>query len=339
MVDFVITTADAFAYVSGPGSVLEFTGVSVTKEEIGSPTLLANSVVGSLSAQDEDEAIEIFESLLEFLPDNHLCDIPIIQTDDEKERETKIARETVPENAQAGYDMHDVLNDVFDLDSVLEIRPTYAPNMLTCFALLNGRSVGIIANQPIARAGTIDIEASRKAARFVSICDAYNIPIVTFVDTPGFEPGKDLEWRGMIRHGAELVYAYAQASVPRLCLIIRKSYGGAYIVMDSKNLGNDWCGAWPTSEIAVMGASGAVAILNRKEIAACDNEQEQATCREGLIKEYETKFSNPNQAGELGYVDAIIEPLATRSILIQVLESLISKKEEPNMRKHGNSPL
>ena len=339
LVDFVMTTADAFAYVSGPGSVLEFTGVSVTKEEIGSPTLLANSGVGSLSAQDEDEAIEIFESLLEFLPDNHLCDIPIIQTDDEKERETKIARETVPENAQAGYDMHDVLNDVFDLDSVLEIRPTYAPNMLTCFALLNGRSVGIIANQPIARAGTIDIEASRKAARFVSICDAYNIPIVTFVDTPGFEPGKDLEWRGMIRHGAELVYAYAQASVPRLCLIIRKSYGGAYIVMDSKNLGNDWCGAWPTSEIAVMGASGAVAILNRKEIAACDNEQEQATCREGLIKEYETKFSNPNQAGELGYVDAIIEPLATRSILIQVLESLISKKEEPNMRKHGNSPL
>lgn len=339
LVDFVITTEDAFAYVSGPGSVLEFTGVSVTKEDIGSPTLLAHSGVASLAAKDEDEAFEVFESLIEFLPDNHLCDIPVSYTDDEIGRETKLAREAVPENAQAGYDMREVIGDICDEDSVLEIRPNYAPNMLTCFALLNGRAIGIIANQPISRAGTIDIEASRKAARFVSICDAYNIPILTLVDTPGFEPGKDLEWRGMIRHGAELVYAYAVASVPRLCLIIRKSYGGAYIVMDSKNLGNDWCGAWPTSEIAVMGASGAVAILNRKEIAACENEDELIATRDKLIKEYEEKFSNPNQAGELGYVDAIIDPLATRSILINVLDSLVSKKEEPHLRKHGNSPL
>lgn len=339
LVDFVISTKDAFAYVSGPGSVSEFTGVTVTKEDLGSAQLLATSGVASLAAEDEAEALEVYESLLEFLPDNHLCDVPLAFCDDDPERESTGARAAVPDSVSAGYDMREVLADVFDEDSVLEIRPAYAPNMLTCFATLNGRSVGIIANQPIARAGTIDIEASRKAARFVSICDAYNIPLITFVDTPGFEPGKDLEWRGMIRHGAELVYAYAAASVPRLCLIVRKSYGGAYIVMDSKNLGNDWCGAWPTSEIAVMGASGAVAILNRKEIAAVDTDEEKAVVRDRLIKEYEEKFSNPNQAGELGYVDAIIEPLATRAILVRVLESLISKKEEPQMRKHGNSPL
>lgn len=339
LVDQVIMTKEAFAYVSGPDSVREFTGIEVSREELGSTELHETSGVASFITETLDDAMEIYSALIDYLPNNHIEDAPIYDSDDEDKRECNLAASTVPDSANAAYDVRDVLRDILDEDSLLEVRPSYAPNIITAFARLNGRSVGLIANQPIARAGTIDIEASRKAARFVSFCDAFNIPILTFVDTPGFEPGKDLEWRGMIRHGAELVYAYAQASVPRLCLILRKSYGGAYIVMDSKNLGNDWCGAWPNAEIAVMGASGAVQILNRKQLAAVEGEEEKAALSKQLVSEYEDKFSNPNQAASLGYVDAIIEPKATRAIISTVLDSLITKKESPENRKHGNSPL
>lgn len=339
LVDHVIMTKEAFAYVSGPDSVREFTGVEVSRSELGSTDLHATSGVASLIVEDLDEAMENFSYLIEYLPNNHIENSTIFSCDDDITRSCDIAANTVPDSPNASYDVREVIDDIVDAESLFEIRPQYAPNMVTSFARINGISIGIIANQPNARAGTIDIEASRKAARFVAFCDAFNIALVTFVDTPGFEPGKDLEWRGMIRHGAELVYAYAQASVPRICIILRKSYGGAYIVMDSKNLGNDWCAAWPNAEIAVMGASGAVAILNRKQIGAVEDETSRDELRQKLIKEYETQFSNPKQAAGLGYVDAIIDPASTRGFIATVLMSLSTKRENTSRRKHGNSPL
>ncbi|HQZ14299.1 MAG TPA: carboxyl transferase domain-containing protein [Acidimicrobiia bacterium] len=339
LVDHVIMTKDAFAYVSGPDSVKEFTGIDVSRAELGSTELHSTSGVASLIVEDLEAAMESFSILLEYLPSNHVENPARFSCDDDITRSCDNAAQSVPDSPNASYDVREVIEDIVDKESLFEIRPQYAPNMVTSFARIDGISIGIIANQPNARAGTIDIEASRKAARFVAFCDAFNIAIVTFVDTPGFEPGKDLEWRGMIRHGAELVYAYAQASVPRICIILRKSYGGAYIVMDSKNLGNDWCAAWPNAEIAVMGASGAVAILNRKQLGVVEDEAKRDELRKQLIAEYETQFSNPNQAAGLGYVDAIIDPASTRALIATVLGSLSTKRETPSMRKHGNSPL
>ena len=228
---------------------------------------------------------------------------------------------------------------MLDAASFLEVRAEHAPNLVTGLGRLDGRSVGIIANQPQARSGTIDIEASEKAARFVQWCDCFNLPIITFVDTPGFEPGKDLEWRGMIRHGAELVYAYAAATVPRLCVVLRKAYGGAYIVMDSKGLGNDWCGAWPTAEIAVMGAPGAVEILHARQLRGITDPDEQANERAALEQEYEQRFANPYVAAERGFVDDVIAAVDTRRILAAALVRHASKQELPQARRHGNSPL
>ena len=215
----------------------------------------------------------------------------------------------------------------------------YAPNIVTALARLDGRPVGIVANQPSQRAGTIDIEASRKAARFVQWCDAFNLPIITFVDTPGFEPGRDLEWRGMIRHGAELVFAYGEASVPRLCVVLRKAYGGAYIVMDSKGLGNDWCAAWPGAEIAVMGATGAVQILHGRRIAGIAEPTDRAAEHAALVEEYEDRFSNPYRAAERGYVDEVIDPRDTRRQLAGALSRLATKRDRQPHRRHANGPL
>jgi propionyl-CoA carboxylase beta chain len=232
-----------------------------------------------------------------------------------------------------------VVDDVLDEHSFLELRAAYAPNMVTGLGRLGGRPVGIVANQPMFRAGTLDIEASRKAARFVQWCDAFNFPILTFVDTPGFEPGRDLEWRGMIRHGAELVHAYAAATVPRLCLLLRKAYGGAYIVMDSKNLGNDWCMAWPTAEVAVMGAAGAVQILYRRDLVAIDDEAARLTEQLVLEAEYGERFANPYIAAERGYVDDVIPASDTRRILGDALLRLSTKRGEQPRRRHSNTPL
>ncbi len=232
-----------------------------------------------------------------------------------------------------------MIDDVLDEHSRFELRANHAPNIVTALGRLEGHTVGIIANQPIQRAGTLDIEASEKAARFVQWCDAFNIPLLTLVDTPGFEPGKDLEWRGMIRHGAELVYAYGNATVPRLCVVLRKAYGGAYIVMDSKGLGNDWCGAWPTAEIAVMGAPGAVQILHGRSLRAIGADDDRRREQLALEQEYETRFSNPYVAAERGYVDDVIAASDTRRILASTLAHLRTKREERPARKHGNSPL
>ena len=338
--DVVVFTADAFAYVTGPDTVRSFTGVSVDHRELGGAWAHdRRSGVASLVAPDEDAALEAVWAILEYLPANHLEDPPREAVDDPVDRSCAVAATTVPARPTASYDVRDVIDDVVDEHSRLELRPNFAPNLVTALARLDGRTIGIVANQPVQRAGTLDIEASEKAARFVTWCDCFNVPILTLVDTPGFEPGKDLEWRGMIRHGAELVYAYGDATVPRLCLVLRKAYGGAYIVMDSKGLGNDWCGAWPTAEIAVMGAPGAVQILFGRTLRAIDDADHRSVEQQALEAEYEARFTNPYVAAERGYVDDVIDPTETRRVLATTLDRLLTKREVRPARKHGNSPL
>jgi acetyl-CoA carboxylase carboxyltransferase component len=338
--DHVIMTADAFAYVSGPDVVVAFTGVPIERDGLGgSGVHERESGVATLVVADEDDAMLTLETLLSYLPSNHLEDPPREETDDPVDRNCERAASAVPARATASYDVRTVVSDVLDEYSFFELRPAYAPNMVTGLGRLDGRPVGIVANQPMFRAGTLDIEASRKAARFVQWCDAFNFPIVTFVDTPGFEPGRDLEWRGMIRHGAELVHAYAEATVPRLCVVLRKAYGGAYIVMDSKNLGNDWCVAWPTAEIAVMGAPGAVQILYRRDLGAIAEPAERAREKLALETEYADRFANPYVAAERGYVDDVIAASDTRRVLADALVRLGTKREHQPSRRHSNTPL
>jgi acetyl-CoA carboxylase carboxyltransferase component len=338
--DHVIVTADSFAFVTGPEVVTAFTGVSITSDRLGGAAVHEReSGVASLVVADEDEAMLALELLLSYLPSNHLQDPPSTDTGDPLDRPCERAAAAVPARATASYDVRTVIDDVCDEHTFLELRPNYAPNMVTGLARLGGRPVGIVANQPMFRAGTLDIEASRKAARFVQWCDAFNFPIITFVDTPGFEPGRDLEWRGMIRHGAELVHAYAEATVPRLCLLLRKAYGGAYIVMDSKNLGNDWCMAWPTAEVAVMGAPGAVQILYRRQLAGIDDDAERLTEQLALEAEYSARFANPYVAAERGYVDDVIAASDTRRVLGDALMRLGTKREQQPSRRHSNTPL
>jgi acetyl-CoA carboxylase carboxyltransferase component len=339
LVDLVVMTTDSFAYVSGPDSVIEFTGVTVDRTTLGGAAMhRAMSGVASLIVATEDEALTAVADLLSYLPSHHLDDPPRSDLDDARDRSCTVAANAVPGVASHAYDVRTVLEDVLDTASFYELRAGYAANMVTGLGHLGGRAVGIVANQPAHRAGTLDIEASRKAARFVEFCDAFNIPIITFVDTPGFEPGRDLEWRGMIRHGAELVHAYCAATVPRICVVLRKAYGGAYIVMDSRGVGNDMCFAWPGAEIAVMGASGAAQILHGRRLAALEP-ADQAVEAKALIDEYEAAFSNPYRAAERGYVDAVIEPTDTRRVLIQTLDTLATKRGFSPPRGHSNGPL
>jgi len=338
--DHVIMTADSFAYVSGPEVVAAFTGVPIDSDRLGGSGIHERgSGVATLVVADEDEGLLALEHLLSYLPSNHLEDPPREDTDDPVDRPCARAAVAVPARATASYDVRTVIGDVLDERSFCELRPAYAPNMVTGLGRLDGRPVGVVANQPMFRAGTLDIEASRKAARFVQWCDAFNVPILTFVDTPGFEPGRDLEWRGMIRHGAELVHAYAAATVPRLCVVLRKAYGGAYIVMDSKNLGNDWCVAWPTAEIAVMGAAGAVQILSRRDLATIADVEARAREQLALETHYADRFANPYVAAERGYVDDVIAASDTRRVLADALERLGTKREQQPHRRHSNTPL
>lgn len=326
--DHVVMTEEAFAYVTGPDSVEDFTGVRVTREDLGGASVHAQRTgVASLVVPDELAAHDALAALLWYLPDHHLDDPPRLETYDLVDRRCTLAASVVPERSTASYDVRVVVRDVLDAESFLEVRPQYAPNLVTGYGSLDGRAVGIVANQPMQRAGTLDIEASRKAARFVATCDVFNLPIITFVDTPGFEPGRDLEWRGMIRHGAELVHAYTAATVPRICVVLRKAYGGAYIVMDSRGIGNDLCVAWPNAEIAVMGAAGAVAILNKGKT------------NPDLVAEYRDAFENPYRAAERGLVDAVIEPESTRHVLVDALTVLATKQDVRPSRRHSNTPL
>lgn len=339
LADAVVMTDDAFAYLSGPDTVAEFTGVNVGRDELGGSAVHARSSgVAALLAVDEEDAVARVSDLLAYLPPHHLDDPPRAATGDPAARDCAAAAAAVPARPNASYDVRAVVEDVVDAGTLLELWAAYAPNLVTALARLDGRPVGVVANQPACRAGTLDIEASRKAARFVSWCDACNVPLLTFVDTPGYEPGRDLEWRGLIRHGAQLVHAYAAATVPRLCVVLRKAYGGAYIVMDSRAVGNDFCVAWPGAEIAVMGGAGAVQILHGRRLAALAG-GERAAEQARLLAEYDAAFANPYRAAARGLVDAVIEPRETRRVLAGALEVLATKRDRQPRRRHANGPL
>jgi acetyl-CoA carboxylase carboxyltransferase component len=331
LADQVVMTADAYAFVSGPVMVEEFTGVPSTMEELGGTGVHASLTgVASLVADDRDGALDALADLLQYLPD-HVNDLPPrIQTDDPADRWCPELRTIVPATSTGAYDVRQVIRSIADDGVLLELRSGWAENLVTALATVGGRTVGFVANQPQSIAGTLDIPASQKGARFVAWCDAFNISIVTLIDTPGFYPGKDLEWRGMIRHGAQLAFAYARATVPRIAVVLRKAYGGAYIVMDSRHMGNDLYVAWPSAEIAVMGAKGAVEILHRRATP------EQRAAAEA---DYESRLLNPYSAAERGSVDRVIDPAATRAEVAGALAMLSTKQERTVRRNHDNSPL
>lgn len=329
--DFVIMTADSYAFVTGPTMVAEFTGVEISNDELGGTDAHARqSGVASMVVSDDQSALIALEHLLMYLP-NNVDELAIhVDTSDPIDRLTPQAGQAIPNSATGSYDIRKVIRILADDEEMFELRDRWAPNVVTAFITIGGESVGVVANQPMALAGTLDISASQKAARFVSFCDSFNIPLLTLVDTPGFYPGKDLEWRGMIRHGGQLVFAYARATVPRVCVILRKSYGGAYIVMDSKTMGNDLCMAWPTAELAVMGAGQAAAILQRRATA-----KERAT----FESDYSERLLNPYIAAERGYIDAVIDPADTRREIASAFFMLREKRERLISRKHDNTPL
>ena len=338
--DHVIMTNDAFAYVSGPDVVVSFTGVAIGRDRLGGAAVHEReSGVATMVVDNEDDALLVARFLLAYLPSNHLEDPPVETADDPVDRDCSRAAGVVPARAMASYDVRTVVSDVLDHDTFLELRAAYAPNMITALGRLDGRPVGIVANQPMIQAGSLDIDAAQKAARFVQWCDCFNFPVITFVDTSGYLPGRDLEWRGIIRHGAQLLHSYAAATVPRLCVVLRKAYGGAYIVMDSRGLGTDWCVAWPSAEIAVMGGPPAVQILHRRKLDAIEDPAGRAEEQAALETEYAERFLNPYIAAERGYVDDVIAAADTRRALTGALERLSTKREHQPRRRHSNTPL
>ncbi|MCB0995057.1 MAG: methylmalonyl-CoA carboxyltransferase [Acidimicrobiales bacterium] len=331
LADHVVMVDDTYAYVSGPRMVERFTGVSIDGAALGGTGVHARtSGVAGFTAADVDAAHVVVTDLLTVLP-SHADELaPRQATDDTPDRPTPELAEVIPDTPTGSYDVRTVLRALVDDDWLLESRARWAENLVTAFATIDGWPVGLVANQPCALAGTLDIPASQKGARFVSFCDAFNLPLITVVDTPGFYPGKDLEWRGMIRHGAQMAFAYARATVPRWNVTQRQSYDGGYIVMDSKFLGNDLALAWPSAEIAVMGAKGAVEILHRRSDA------DERARREA---EYEDRLLNPYVAAERGSVDAVIDPTQTRQVLAAALAMLATKREPLRSKTHDNTPL
>jgi len=340
LTDFVIMVDQTSQmFITGPDVIKTVTGEDVSMEDLGGGRA-HNTRSGNAHylAADEEDAISFVRTLIGFLPQNNLEDPPIFGVenglelnDGDRDLDTLI-----PDSPNQPYDMHEVISRVLDDGDFLEIHALFAPNMVVGFGRIDGRSVGMVANQPLHFAGCLDIDASEKAARFVRTCDAFNIPVITFVDVPGFLPGTDQEWNGIIRRGAKLIYAYAEATVPLVTVITRKAYGGAYDVMGSKHLGADFNLAWPTAQIAVMGAQGAVNILYRKELAASDDPE---TMRARLVTEYEDELANPYLAAERGYVDAVINPRETRVEITRVLRLLRTKRQTLPPKKHGNIPL
>jgi propionyl-CoA carboxylase beta chain len=338
MTDFVLMVAgSSYMFITGPDVVRTVTGEEVSFEELGGADAHATkSGVAHLTAADEVSALEDARYLLSFLPQNNRQPTPFDEPADPVDREAPELDGLVPDEATKPYDMHLVIEAVVDDGSFLEIQPYFAENVICGFARLGGFSAGIVANQPRALAGVLDIDSATKAARFVRTCDAFNVPIVTFVDVPGFLPGTSQEWGGIIRHGAKLLYAYCEATVPKLAVITRKAYGGAYDVMSSKHIRSDFNVAWPTAEVAVMGPEGAVNIVFRRELGDADDAEAR---REELIADYREAFANPYVAAERGYIDDVIEPRRTRPVLIDALRTAITKREPTPPRKHGNIPL
>jgi propionyl-CoA carboxylase beta chain len=336
--DFVFMVKNSsYMFVTGPDVIKAVTHEEVTKEDLGGAiTHSQKSGVAHFATEDDKHCLLLIREMLSFLPANNLDDPPMLPTNDRPDRIVENLSNLIPDNPKKPYDMLQVITECVDEGYFLEVHKYYAQNIIVGFARFNGRSVGIVANQPQILAGCLNIEASRKAARFIRFCDAFNIPVVSFVDVPGFLPGKDQEWNGIITHGAKLLYAYAEATVPKVTVITRKAYGGAYIVMGSKLLRSDVNLAFPSAEIAVMGADGAVNVIFREEIAkAKDPVQKRAE----LVSEYETKFSNPYVSAELGYTDEVIEPALTRKRIIDSLEMLKHKRDLIPPKKHGNIPL
>lgn len=335
--DFVFMTQGAYMFITGPQVIKAVTGEDVSSEELGgAATHNRVSGVAHFMAADEQETFQQVRTLLSYLPNNNLEHPDRIEVQDPVTRVDTTLREIVPLESNRAYDMRDVITRVVDNGLFFESQEHYATNIITGFARLNGYSIGIIANQPRVLAGCLDINASDKAARFIRFCDAFNIPIVNFVDVPGFLPGTNQEYGGIIRHGAKMLYAYSEATVPKVTLIVRKSYGGAYLAMCSRDLGADQVFAWPGAEIAVMGPEGAANIIFRKEIAAADDPE---SVRQEKIADYRKRFANPYIAAARGYVDDVIDPAETRPRLACALEVLSSKRENRPAKKHGNIPV
>jgi propionyl-CoA carboxylase beta chain len=338
LTDFVFMVNNtSYMFVTGPNVVKEVLNEDVTFDELGgAETHARKSGVAHMIYDDEENTIMALKKFLTYLPSNNVENPPVVQDDNSTPEINEKLRDIVPDDPNKAYDVKDVINLIVDKNSFYETAELFAPNLVTGLARLKGKTIGVVANQPKVLAGVLDIDSSTKGARFIRFCDAFNIPILTLEDVPGFLPGVDQEHAGIIRHGAKLLFAYSEATVPRITIILRKAYGGAFIVMNSKSLGGDFSFAWPTAEIAVMGPDGAVAILYRKELAESAN---PAELKKELVKKYRDKIANPFIADESGYIDEVIDPAVTRKKIISALNALSNKWVKVPARKHGNMPL
>jgi acetyl-CoA carboxylase carboxyltransferase component len=338
LTDFIIMVdKTSHMFITGPEVIKTVLGQEVSFEDLGGAMVHSQtSGVAHFMASNEEEGIALIKKLLSYLPSNNMEDPPAIEPQDDPNRIDEHLAEIIPDDPDKPYDVREIILRVIDNGDFFEIQPLWAPNIVIGFARLNGRPVGIVANQPKSYAGTLDIQSSTKAGRFVRFCDCFNIPVITFVDVPGFLPGIDQEHGGIIRHGSKLLYAYIEATVPKITLILRKAYGGAYDVMGSKHSGGDINYAWPTAEIAVMGPEGAINIIFRKELATAKNPKQK---RMELVSEYREKFANPYITAQKAYIDDVIEPVHTRAKLISALEMLVTKREPRPSKKHANIPL
>ena len=338
MTDFIFMVKNtSYMFITGPEVIKSVTGEKINFEDLGGAMAHnEKSGVAQFACESDEDAINQIKRLLSYLPSNNMEEPPVVEMGDDPTRTDEALNVIIPDNPNQSYDMRDVIRSIVDNGDFFEPHKHFACNILTILARLNGRTIGIIANQPNVMAGCLDINASDKAARFIRFCDAFNVPLLTIADVPGYLPGSNQEWGGIIRHGAKLLWCYSEATVPKLLLVTRKDYGGSYLAMCSKDLGADFAFAWPTAEIAVMGAGGAANVIHRKEINAADDPAEK---RKEKIAEYENLFSNPYCAAERGYIDTLIEPAETRPRLIDALEVMCSKREIRPPKKHGNIPL
>jgi acetyl-CoA carboxylase carboxyltransferase component len=338
MTDWVFMVKNSsYMFITGPEVIKAVTGEEITFEALGgAKTHNEKSGVAHFACESDEDAINQIKELLSYLPSNNMEDPPYAETGDDPKRTAPELDTIIPDEPNQAYDIKEVIRSIVDNGEFFEPHQYFAQNIVVCFARLNGRTIGIIANQPKFLAGCLDINASDKATRFIRFCDSFNIPMLTIADVPGYLPGSQQEWGGIIRHGAKLLWCYSEATVPKMLLVTRKDYGGSYLAMCSKDLGADMAFAWPTAEIAVMGAAGAANIIHRKEIQSADD---PVAKRQEKIAEYEELFSNPYQAAARGYIDAVIAPSETRPRLIDALEAMCNKRETRPPKKHGNIPM
>ena len=338
MTDFIFMVKNtSYMFITGPEVIKSVTGEEINFEDLGGAiTHCQKSGVAHFATESDEDCINQIRALLSYCPQNNMEDPPCVDTGDTGSRTVPVLDTLIPDDPKKSYDMRDVIVNIVDLDTFYEVQPLYALNMVVGFARMGGNSIGIIANQPNYMGGALDVNASDKAARFIRFCDAFNIPILTIQDVPGYLPGSDQEWSGIIRHGAKMLWVYSEATVPKITLIVRKAYGGSYLAMCPRDLGADIVMAWPSAEIAVMGAAGASKIVFRKEINSADDPEAMLAQK---VEEYEDKFQNPYKAAEHGYVDMVIKPSETRTQILNALSACITKREARPPKKHGNIPL